>query len=351
MTHTTTPTDMTEIVLPGLVEPSGLQIRHRTLPVPAASQALVRIEASGISFAERSMRRGKYPGQPKFPFVPGYDLVGTVTAVGAEQDRTLIGRRVAAMTKTGGWASHALLSTADLVRVPERLDAVDAETIVVNGVTAWQMLHRDARVQPGATILVHGASGGVGTVLIQLARLHGVTVIGVASERHHEALHALGANPVAYADPDRMVTRVREIAPCGVNAVFDNIGGETLTRSWNLLAPGGVLVSYAIASGLEEPGGVLIPFVKHAAQLAWWSALPIGRRGRRTSFYNVWAGVSLRPAQFRTRFRDDLTKVFNLMRRGDITAQIAATFPLSEVAAAMTLAESRTVRGKVVLVP
>ncbi|MFC3519705.1 alcohol dehydrogenase catalytic domain-containing protein [Streptomonospora nanhaiensis] len=134
-----------EIVLPGAVGPAGLQVRRRELPPPGAGEVLVRVEATGVSFAEQQMRRGKYFDQPPFPFVPGYDLIGTVTGVGAGVDPAMAGRRYAALTKTGGWASHAVLAAADLVPVPEGLDAAEAETLVVSGVTAWRMLHHVAR--------------------------------------------------------------------------------------------------------------------------------------------------------------------------------------------------------------
>src|SRR5664279_6141324 len=181
-----------EIVLPGVVEPDGLQLHRRVLPAPTTGQVLVQVEASGVSFAEQAMRRGRYFGQPTFPFVPGYDLVGTVSALGPGVDPTLLGRRVAALTKTGGWASHVLLPARDVVAVPHGLDPAEIETLIVNGITAWQMLHRTARVRRGQTIVVHGASGGVGTTLVQLARHAGVHVIGTSAPRHHPALQALG---------------------------------------------------------------------------------------------------------------------------------------------------------------
>src|SRR3954449_8984433 len=123
----------TEIVLPAAVEPEQLQVRTRELPEVRPQQALVRVEASGVSFAEQQMRRGKYYDQPPFPFVPGYDVVGTVLEAG---DPALVGQRVAAMTKIGGWSSHLVVPAADLVPVPAALDAADAETFVVNGITA-----------------------------------------------------------------------------------------------------------------------------------------------------------------------------------------------------------------------
>ena len=210
----------TEIVLPGLVEPDGLRVEHRELPAPGAGEALVRVEASGISFAEQQMRRGKYYDQPPFPFVPGYDVVGTVLEAA---DPALVGRRVAAMTKIGGWSSHLVLPAADLVPVPDALDAADAETFVVNGITAWQMLHRIAKVEAGGTILVHGASGGVGTTLVQLAQAAGIKVIGTASARNLDVVTALGATAVDYRGD--VPARVRELAPGGVDAVFDHVGG------------------------------------------------------------------------------------------------------------------------------
>lgn len=339
----------TEVVLPGLVEPEGLVVRQRPVPSPAAGQALVEVEASGISFAEQSMRRGRYPMQPKFPFVPGYDLVGTVTAVGSGVDAALVGTRVAAMTKTGGWASHAVLPADTLVPVPAALTPAEAETVVVNGLTAWGLLHCKARVRRGQTILVHGANGGVGTVLVQLARHAGVRVIGAASPRHHDALRALGVEPVDYADPDAQTARVRELAPGGVDAVFDNIGGETLHRSWQLLAPGGTLVSYAIASSAKGTDALMPAFLALMARLTLWTVLP--NQSRSAGFYDVWHGKLLRPARFRARVRQDLGAVLGLLADGVLTAEIGATFPLADVTAAMRLAESHTVRGKVVLIP
>jgi len=339
------PTIATEVVLPGVVEPSGLEIRRRALPPPRKGQALVRVEASGVSFAEQAMRRDRYPGQPAFPFVPGYDLVGTVTAAGAGVDPTLIGARVAAMTKTGGWASHALLAAEDLVPVPAGLDPAAVETLVVNGLTAWQMLHRKATVQRGQAIVVHGANGGVGTTLVQLAVDAGVRVLGTASPRHHQALEDLGAEPIDYDDPD-LAGRVRALAPRGVDAVFDHIGGPTLDASYAMLGPRGTLVSYAIAS-MPETGSMYAIFARHIARLYRYNLLPGGRTG---TFYDVWGGHLTRPARFRRRLREDLGHVLALLEGGVLTAQIAARVPLVRAAEAMELAESRTAFGKVVLV-
>jgi len=338
----------TEVVLPGLVEPDGLEIRTRQLPAPAAGQLLVRVEATGVSFAEKSMRRGLYYGQPDFPFVPGYDLVGTVEQVAANGDQSLVGRRVASLTKTGGWATHAAVSARDSFLVPAGLDPAAVETLIVNGITAWQMLHRSAKVSAGDTIVVHGANSGVSGVLIQLAHLAGVRVIGTASPRHHDALRAIGVEPIDYNDQE-IVERVLALSPGGVAAVFDNVGGEATRRSWRMLAKGGALVCSAIVGTQGSNGrNLLIPFGKAVGQVMLWNLLP---NQRSASFYNIWCGHSASPKKFRARIEEDLAQLFALLASGAISANIAARFPLTEAAAALALAESRTTSGKVILLP
>ncbi|WP_435241002.1 medium chain dehydrogenase/reductase family protein [Streptomyces cucumeris] len=336
---------LTEIVLPGQVEPEGLQVRTRPLPEPGPGQALVEVEASGVSFAEQQMRRGKYYDQPPFPFVPGYDLVGKVVATGAGVDPALRGGRFAVLTKTGGWSTHTLVDAGDLVPVPDGVGAAEAETVVVNGITAWQMLHRVAKVRSGGTILVLGANGGVGSTLVQLARHAGIRVIGTASPRHHAAVRALGAVPLDYRDPD-LTARVRELAPGGVDAVFDHVGGEGIIDSFRLLTRGGTLVSYGTAATRDVAGSSRMPVLKLFGRLLLWNLLP---NGRGAHFYNLWAGRR-RLDSYQARMRTDLGQVLALLSSGEFSAQVAARIPLSEAAKAMRLAESGTVTGKVVLV-
>jgi NADPH:quinone reductase-like Zn-dependent oxidoreductase len=336
-----------EIVLPGVTAPEGLVVRRTEVPEPGAGQVLVRTEATGVSFAEQQMRRGRYFDQPPFPFVPGYDLVGKVEKVGAGVAGSHVGRRYAAMTKVGAWASHVLVDAADLVPVPDGLDPAEAVTMVVNGLTAYQMLHRKAKAQAGQTVLVLGANGGVGSTLVQLAEIAGVTAIGTASARHHDTLRALGVIPVDYRDQD-LVKEVRGIAPGGVDAVFDHVGGRGLKRSWELLAEGGVLVSYGTAATKESRGSTRLPVLKNLVKLLVWDLLP---NGRRAMFYNIWAGKARNAQEFRTRTQADLEVVFGLLASGDLRAQVAARLPLTSAAEALALAESGTVTGKVVLLP
>jgi len=230
---------------------------------------------------------------------------------------------------------------------------VDAETLVVNGLTAYQMLHRGAKVRAGQTVLVLGAGGGVGSILVQLARHAGARVIGTAGPRHHEALRALGVEPIDYRDHD-VAARVRELAPDGVDAVFDHLAGASATMSYRLLNRTGTLICYSIASKLDANVPVLVSFLDLLARLTWWNHLPTRKHA---SFYNVWAGAgkpdSAKREAFRASVRTDLTHVFDLLRTGVLTVKIAARFPLADAAAAMELSESsgRTTLGKIILVP
>ncbi|MFF7279524.1 zinc-binding dehydrogenase [Streptomyces griseorubiginosus] len=339
--------ELVEVVLPGKVEPEGLRIRRGAVPTAGPGQVVIRMEATGVSFAEQQMRRGRYYDQPPFPFVPGYDLVGTVLATGEGVEPELAGTRVAALVKVGGWASHVVVEAADTVPVPDGIGAAEAETLVVNGITAWQMLHRKARVRAGRTVVVHGANGGVGSVLVQLARAAGAHVIGTASERHHDALRERGVVPVDYRAAD-LPARIRAPAPQGVHAVFDHVGGRGIVDSWRLLAPGGTLVSYGSAATRDAEGSKQWPVLKLLGRVWLWNALP---NRRRAYFFNVWAGKALAENRFRARLRADLTQVFAALQRGEITARVAARLPLARVAEAVRLAESGTVAGKVVLTP
>ncbi|GAA3005095.1 medium chain dehydrogenase/reductase family protein [Streptomyces fulvorobeus] len=340
------PHTVTEAVLPGIVEPEGIELRTRPARPPGPGQVTLAAEAAGISFAEQQMRRGKYYDQPPFPFVPGYDLVGRVIQVGQGVRADLLGRRFAVLTKTGAWASHVNADAEDLTEVPESVDSADAETFVVNGITAWQMLHRVAGVHAGDTVLVLGANGGVGSTLVQLARIAGAQVVGTASPKHHSAVTALGATPLDYRAPD-LDGQLRALAPGGYAAVFDHVGGDGIVDSYRLLAPRGTLVSYGTASTRDDLGSSKAPVLKLLVRLLWWNALP---NGKSAHFYNIWAGRR-RLTPFRLKLSADLTQVLALLAEGRLTAQVAARIPLSRVGEAVRLAESGTVVGKVVLVP
>lgn len=327
-----------EIVLPHIGEPDALELRSRDLPTLEEGEALVRMEATGISFAEQQMRRGVYPFMPKFPFVPGYDVVGTVEAGPA----SLVGQRVVAVTRTGSWADRMILPVKALVPVPEGVEPQQAETMAMNGLTAWQLIHRAARVQNGHTVLIHGASGGVGTLLVQLAHLAGATVIGTASPAKHDVVRRLGADHVLNYRDD-VAAAARQIAPEGVDAAFDHVGGETLRESWSLLTRRGTVVSYGNLTSAEG-GNVMLNYLRVAARITGWNLTP-GKGSAK--FYYVPTASGRKGAQVRA----DFAQLFALAAAGKVVGEVAAAYPLEQAAEAMRYAESGSAIGKVLLTP
>lgn len=330
------------VVMTGPGEPESLQLVLARRPTAGPGRVLVRVEAAGISFAEVQMLHGLHPFPPKPPFVPGYDLVGRIVEVGPRVTGWSVGGRVAALPRTGSWQDYAEVSATMLAAAPEQLDAAQASALVCNGVTAWQMLHRLARVCSGQTVLVHGASGGVGTVLTQLARHHGVRVIGTASRFKHDAVRALGAEPLDYRDD--VAAAVRELAPGGVNAVFDHIGGAGLSVGWALLAPGGTLVSFDSSVAGFQPGQWLRPHLPAMRKVLGWTLASVLRatRGRTAKMYYVRPG----PA-----FRADLASLFSLLRQGVLDPPIGGRYPLEQAPQALRRLVDGRVVGKLVLVP
>jgi NADPH:quinone reductase-like Zn-dependent oxidoreductase len=324
---------VTEVVMTHEGGPEALRVvRRGGARDPRAGEAVVRVEAAGVSFAEVQMLKGRYFSQPKFPFVPGYDLVGRVARVGEGVDEELVGRRVAALTETGAWTDRVTLDAAKFVEVSDGLEPAEGVAVVTNGVIAWQMLHRAAGVRRGQTVVVHGASGGVGTLLVQLARLAGANVIGTASASKHEDVRALGAIPVDYRTEDVPV-RVREISPDGVDAVFDHVGGPGLVGSWRMLGRGGTLVSYGSASTLEGTGHRLRPYLPVFGRIMLWNVLP---NGKKATFYYVKRWTRL--------FHEDLATVLSLLSEGKIEARVAARLSLDQAAEALAPGFGQSVR-------
>jgi NADPH2:quinone reductase len=332
----------TEVVLTGLGGTEVVTTRRSARPAPGPHGVLIRVEAAGVAFAEVQMLRGRYPAQPKFPFVPGYDLVGEVVEVGSAVTLWRVGQRVAAMPRTGAWAEYVEVRDGELVSVPDDVDAAAAVAVVLNGVTAWQLL-RAARVRSGQTVLVHGAGGGVGTLLAQLGVAAGVRVIGTASAHRHEALRDIGVELIDHRTED-VPSRVAELAPGGVDAVFDPLGPASLDASWQLLAPGGSLHAYGSSATLHDTGAWWLPYVELTRRLALWELKRLFGRtgGRRARLYYVKSNA---------QFRMDLEQLLRMVASGQLQPLIAQRLPLESAARALDLHIAGTRTGRIVLIP
>ena len=320
--------------------PEALELVEDDLPDPGPGEVQVRVLASGVAFGDVMKRRGLVPGMPHHPYTPGYDLVGVVEKVGARAGRWREGDRVAAFVVNGANAERANVDADLPVAVPEGPGDAEAVCTVLNYVTAWQMLHRVAGVRRGERALVHGAAGGVGQALLDLARLEGVATFGTASRGKHDLLRRFGATPIDYRSED-FVDRVRALSPGGVDAAFDPVGGRHLLRSARAVRRRGTLVCYgasaALAGGRSEVLLTLLLF--GLAKLR-----PLGPKAR---FY----GISTSAGSTRETIRADLAKLLALLADGRLEPVVGARLPLAEAARAHELLENARVTGKVVLVP
>ena len=323
--------------------PDVLSVVESETPAPASGEVRIRVEATGLAFADILMREGLYPGTPKVPFAPGYDVVGTVDALGDGVTDWQPGERVAALTVFGGYTDYLNWPADDLVRVPDELGSDAAASLVLNYTTAYQMLHRVADVPSGGRILIHGAAGGVGTAMLQLARLDGITAYGTASKPKHDLIRELGATPIDYRNED-FVERVGELTNAeDVDAVFDPIGGANWRRSARTLKRGGHLVTYGMSAVLEATGlQRRLAALSSFAQLGWLKLVP---NGRGASFYSITAMKSKHPEWFRL----DLERLFRMCVDGQVEPVIGERLPLEEAARAQELLENAEVRGKIVL--
>ncbi len=319
--------------------PEALAIVEEDLPRPGPGEIQVRVLASGVAYGDVLKRRGLVPGQPRMPFTPGYDLVGDVEEVGPGVGAFRPGDRVAALVGNGANAERVRFPAARAVAAPLDVDPAQALCLVLNYVTAWQMLHRVAEVPRHGRILVHGAAGGVGTALLDLARLASVQAVGTASGAKHAVVDGFGGVPIDYRRED-FVARVRALAPEGVEAAFDPIGGRHLVRSRRTLRRGGRLVAYGISSALAQGRAELaLTFLLLAA----WRILP---GGRPVTFYGVGATAGSTPENV----REDLGRLLGLLAGGHLHPLVGARLQLDEVARAHAMVERAEVTGKVVLV-
>jgi NADPH:quinone reductase-like Zn-dependent oxidoreductase len=223
--------------------PEVLKVVENELREPRSGEARIRILATGVGRTDVIMRRGFYPYAPRIPFAPGYEVVGVVNAIGAAVTRVAVGDRVAALTVYGGYAEYIYVREEHLVHVPVALDPAEAVTLILNYVTAYQMLHRLAQVKSGDRVLITGASGGVGTALLQLGQLAELTMYGTASRRNFDLLTETGARPIDY-HVQGFVEVIRGAEPAGLDVVLEGIGGRSIRRGFSVLRRGGKLVAY-----------------------------------------------------------------------------------------------------------
>jgi NADPH2:quinone reductase len=240
----------TRVVVTRYGGPEVITTIEEDIPTPKAGEVRVTVLAAGVSLPDVLAREGVHPETPRVPYTPGWDLVGTVDRLGEGVTGFEQGQPVAAMPIHGCYAQCVCVPQRKLVPVPAGLDAADAVALVLNYITAYQMLHRSVKARPGQRMLIHGASGGVGSAMLQLAKLAGVEMYGTCSAQGAAVVRELGAIPIDYKTAD-FVKEIHRLTGDGVDAVFDGIGGDNLWRSRDALRAGGRVVTYGFQSKMR----------------------------------------------------------------------------------------------------
>ncbi|WP_411083760.1 NADP-dependent oxidoreductase [Streptomyces sp. cmx-18-6] len=291
-----------------------LEYGERPDPKVGPDSVLVKVRAAAVNPVDWKAREGYLQGalDAVFPVIPGWDVSGVVVQPGAAVDEFAVGDEVIGYAREdflsrGTFAEYVAAPVRTLARKPLSLSFEEAAGLPLAGLTAYQVLHRLLKIRSGDTVLVHAAAGGVGSLAVQLARHTGCRVIGTASARNHDHLRSLGAEPVEYGDG--LADRLRELAPEGIDAAFDTVGGEALRVSAETLAEGGRLAS--IADNEVVSYGGHYAFVRPDAT--------------------------------------DLGHLAELAEQGIVTVHVDRVFPLEQAAEAYRLNQEGRTRGKIVV--
>src|SRR6516165_8464696 len=263
--------------------PDELQVVDAPMPSAGLGEVRIRVLASGIEYTDVVIRRHVYT-QTMFlrpPFVMGYDLVGEIDQLGDDVIDFQIGDRVADLTVVGSNAAYRTLRAKDLTRVPPGVDAAEAAALILSWTTAYQLLHRSARVRSGQRVLVHGAAGAVGQALLVLGKLAGLELWGTARGEHAALVRELGATPIDYQRED-----FRQVLPGGFDVVFDGVGKDGYGGSLAALKRGGLLCAYGYTSSVQRqrtPLAILMWLARQYLGSLWTRSL----RGKRTRIYSI----------------------------------------------------------------
>jgi NADPH:quinone reductase-like Zn-dependent oxidoreductase len=329
--------------------PEVLQVVEESkIPEPGPGEVRIKVLAAGTGFTDTMIRRGRYPDfKGPLPFTPGYEIVGIVEKTGAGVVAPLEGEMVADLCAVGGYAQYAIRPTRFLAPVPDGIDPAEAVCIPLAYLTAFQMLTRCRNLPSGSTILVVGASGTVGTALLDLARHLGLKAIGTCSATNLAVIERFGSAAIDYGAGD-FVNSVRQLTPggAGVDIAFDAIGGGHFARSFACLAPRGLLVGYGsqtMAVGRES----LIAAGLGMARLKLWSSLSFLFSGCSAVFYSITA----RRANHSEEFKADMATLFQLLRVGAIHPVVIERLPLAAAGEVHARIDRGGLGGKIVLMP
>lgn len=308
-----------------------IKIVENRVRQPSTDEAQIRVIATPVCQDDIAIRIGNRPFLKKPPYVPGYTFIGVVEAIGDQVTDVKVGDQVAALTQFASHAEVIYWKAEELVHVPENVDPIAATTLILNYLVAYQILHRVIQVKASDKVLIVGASGGVGTAFLQLSKLAGLRMYGLASPTKHPLLREYGAIPIDYRTQD-FVDVIQQCEPDGLHYVFNGMGKEYFERGFSILRRGGVLVHYGAPQSFSH-------FLMLIIKLILYNVMPNGKSIKGYGTHRL--GTDL--------FKEDWTALFKLLEAGHIKPIIAGTYPLLEAVKAYERLESGEVVGNLVL--
>jgi len=311
--------------------PEKLRAEDIPVPTPAAGEVRIRVEAAGLNFIDTYQRSGLYA--VPLPFTLGAEIAGIVSALGAGVTEFALGDRVATAKASGGYAAEALAPATQVVKIPAGVTTSTAAALMLQGLTAHYLVTDTFALKPGDTALIHAAAGGVGLLLVQLAKRRGARVIATVGTEEKVALaRAAGADEVVIYTRDNFTTAARNFTGGrGVDVVYDAVGKDTFTGSIDSLRPRGMLVSFGNASGPVPP----------------FAPLLLAQKGSLFFTRPTLVNYTQTSAELRARTNE----LFGAVLAGMLQVRIGATFKLTAAAEAHRALESRNTTGKVLLMP
>ncbi len=329
--------------------PEALVIKEAADPQPQPGEMRIRVEASGVNFADVMGRLGLYPDLPRIPVVPGYEVAGRVDAVGDGVDAGWIGRDVFALTRFGGYADVVCPPQVQVFARPPDMSALQGAAIPVNYLTAWQLIVVMGGLKAGETVLIHSAGGGVGVAATQIAKHIGAKVIGTASAAKHGALRALGVDHLIDYRTEDFEARAREVTGGrGVELILDAVGGASLKKGYRLLAPTGRLAVFGASSAATNKTGGMLGMLSTLASMPWLQFNPLSLMNANKGVFGVNLGHMWGEAD---RMRGWADHLMRLWEQGAIEPKIARTFSFDDAPAAHHFLQDRKNIGKVILTP
>jgi NADPH2:quinone reductase len=327
-----------KVILSEFGGPDVLVVEKVTeVPEPGPGEVRVKVLACSAAYTDTLIRRGIYPDvKQKPPITLGYDMIGIVDKVGDQVGHLAKGDKVAELTILGSYSEYMVLAAEQLVQVPEDLDDLEALSLILSYVTAFQMLTRLAKVQAGDSVLIHGAGGAVGNALVQLGAAMNLRMYVTASISQHDHLRNQGCEPIDYKTDD-FVLRMKSYEPKGVNAVFDSLGGDHFKRSLKVTADRGTLVAYGSYNAASSAG-----LIKDFLLVSLWGLLPWLPS---TAFYSIGGWHN----KHHDWFKEDLLTLFKWLSERKISPVVSQKMKLEEASRAHGLLDSGQAKGKIVL--